>query len=82
MHGSLSRPSSLVRPRVPGARRPPAETAGALGCRAYVPHVLWHSVPECFALGAFGAKMLLLRSERPPGLRLPALPHPPPPPSE
>ncbi|MGW2823451.1 DUF6529 family protein [Streptomyces sp. NPDC001443] len=74
MYGSLSRPSSLARPRVTGTRRPSAETAGALGCRSYVLHLLWHSVPECFALGAFGAKMLLLRPERSPGLRLPVLP--------
>lgn len=43
----------------------------ALGYQTYETTVLRHSMPSCFFLGAFSAKMLLLRSERLPGWLLP-----------
>ncbi|MEU2425542.1 DUF6529 family protein [Streptomyces sp. NPDC007851] len=35
-----------------------------MGCQAYGTRVLPHLLPGCFIFGVFGAKMLLLRSER------------------
>jgi Rieske Fe-S protein len=46
-----------------------------LGYQTYGKNVLWRSIPTCFFFDAFSAKMLLLRSERLPGVRLLVLPH-------
>ncbi|MGW7241886.1 DUF6529 family protein [Streptomyces sp. NPDC054804] len=59
-----------------GVKRPVAVRGRpALSYQTYESHVLWHSIPTCFSLGAFSAKMLLLRSERLPGVRLLVLSH-------
>ncbi|MER7933781.1 DUF6529 family protein [Streptomyces sp. NPDC094471] len=70
MSARSPRPATRGRTARRGRIRP-----GALGCRAYGKVVLRHSIPGCFVLGVFSAKMLLLRSERLPGVRLPVLPH-------
>ncbi len=43
----------------------------AMGYQTYETRVFLHSVLGCFSFCAFSAKMLFLRSERPPGRLLP-----------
>ncbi|MFD5016398.1 DUF6529 family protein [Streptomyces chartreusis] len=48
-------------------RHPAAPGRRASGSRAFI-----HYIPGCFVFAAFGAKMLLIRSERLPGRPLPS----------
>ncbi|MFJ4370427.1 DUF6529 family protein [Streptomyces chartreusis] len=50
----------------------PLRLPAALGRRPSDSRVFIHCIPGCFAFAVFGAKMLLIRSERLPGRPLPS----------